>query len=159
LDSESVEALKLQISSLHEKLSKKTTGYTDDQVNDILAKAIKDETKKLNEEVTSLKEIIKNKDELIAALRNQSADYNKLTNLLTEATEKLSYSGQTVTGSEKVISDRPKIEEVFVDPATTFDGELESHIGVEAVKGPEKKQMDDKVNKLKNLLGDKLPKK
>lgn len=158
LDGELVETLKSQIALLQEQLSKKITGYTDDQVNNILAKTIKDETKKLNEEIASLKEIIKNKDELISTLKNQSADYNKLTTLLAETTRKLN-SGVVVPENVEVGPDRPTMEEVFVDPSTPADGELESHIGVDVVPGSEKKHMEDKANKLKNLLGGKLPKK
>lgn len=158
IDTELVEALKNQIVSLQEQLAKSSTkGYTDEQVNNMLAKVVKEETKKLNDEITSLKEIIKNKDELITTLKSQTADYNKLTVLLTEATKKLN-SGVVIPDEPIVESDRPAMEEVFVDPSTSNE-KLESHIGVETVKGTEKKQMDDKVNKLKNLLGGGLPKK
>ena len=157
IDTELVEALKNQIVSLQEQLAKSSTkGYTNEQVNNMLAKVVKEETKKLNDEIASLKGIIKNKDELITTLKSQTADYNKLTALLTEATKKLN-SGVAVSEETLVESDRPTMEEVFVDPSTPNE-ELESHIGVDTVKGAEKKQMDDKVNKLKNLLGGGLPK-
>jgi hypothetical protein len=52
-------------------------------------------------------------------------------------------------------SDRPKMETVFVDP---IEKEMiaEKHFEIEEVSVNEKIQLDDKVNKLKGLLG-KLP--
>lgn len=156
ISSELIEPLKEQITSLHDKLTnREINGYTDEQVNNMMEKVVREETKKLNDEIINLKEIIKNKDELIDALRKQDADYNKLTALLSEATKKLRSSGIVTEEHEP---GRPKMEEVFVDPTVPTDGMMESHIGIDATPGSEKQQMDDKVNKLKTLLGAKFPK-
>ena len=56
--------------------------------------------------------------------------------------------------------DRPKMENIFVDPLDKDSGDnLESFIKVEDISKKEKEDISNKVNKLKNLIGGKLPSK
>lgn len=155
VDSELVSTLKEQVSLLQDKLdSIKSDGrYSSDQVNEMMAKVVKEETinlhsriKSLEENISSLKEIILAKDQIISDLKSQSIDYNKLTGLITEASLKIN----SVDG--EVVTDRPTMETVLIDPVDKHDDNVEKHIGVPEESG-EKEQMDKKVNKLKNLLG------
>jgi len=95
--------------------------------------------------------------ERIEDLKNKPDD-NKLTMLLSEATEKIErMAAQMVDGDPISLDpDRPQMEEVFIDPSS--DEKLESHINVEDVSSNKKEDMSNKVNKLKGLLG-KLPNK
>ena len=104
------------------------------------------------------------KDDTIEGLKEriedlkEKTDDNKLTMLLSEATEKIErMAAQMVDGAPIDLDpDRPQMEEVFIDPSS--DEELESHISVEDVSLDKKEDMTSKVNKLKGLLG-KLPSK
>jgi DNA repair exonuclease SbcCD ATPase subunit len=70
-------------------------------------------------------------------------------------------SRPVVVGSTEVEDpDRPKMEQIFVDPLEKDAGDgLKPNINIETTKldlSPQKEEMDDKVNKLRGLLG-KLP--
>lgn len=113
------------------------------------------------EKETECKKLVAAKEKLLADLRDQnkflveklceikeSSDpeiANKLTTLLLGITEKASI----------IESDRPQMETVFIDPLEGDAGEgLEAHIDVEEVSIEQKENIQDKVSKLKNLLGD-----
>ena len=66
----------------------------------------------------------------------------------------LSKTGARSESFIDVDSDRPQMEEVFIDPldASAGDG-LESHIKVEDVPIEEKEAIADKVDKLKSIMG------
>jgi hypothetical protein len=72
---------------------------------------------------------------------------DKLTTLLLEITEKTS-SNITIE------PDRPQIETVFIDPLEVGAGKgLETHIDVEEISIKQKENIQEKVSKLKDLLG------
>lgn len=163
-----VEELRSQINKLQEQLDKKinVVGYTAEQVNDEIMKAVKAETQKLQDrndalarEISSYVDIIKNKDILIQSLtNNQSISDSRLTELLAETNRKIENMVLQINSNQENIivdSDRPKMETIFVDP---IEGQrnVEKHFEVEDISVSEKVQMDDKVNKLRGLLG-KLP--
>lgn len=118
------------------------------------------------EKETECKKLIGAKEKLLIDLRDQNKSLveklceikessdpevtNKLTALLLEITGK--------TSSNAVIeSDRPQIETVFIDPLEINAGNgLEAHIDVKGISVLEKENIQDKVGKLRNLLG-KLP--
>jgi len=116
-------------------------------------------------EVASLKDVIKNKDEVIEQLKSTNfslgASEEKIVNLLTEATKKMENVAMASMSSSEYPgplgdSDRPKMETVFVDPIEK-DAEVEKHFEIlEDVSITQKEEMNNKVSKLKNLLG-KLP--
>ena len=77
-------------------------------------------------------------------------------------TDKIDRLTTVVTTSQDVDfqedPDRPKIKEVFVDPLDKNAGSnLESHIDIKNSSSKEKVKMDEKVEKLRSMLG-KLPK-
>jgi len=102
------------------------------------------------------------KDDIIDGLKDriedlkEKTDDNKLTMLLSEATEKIERMAAQIVDGAPIDLDpnRPQMEEVFIDPSS--DEKLESHINVEDVSLNKKEDMTSKVNKLKGLLG-KLP--
>jgi hypothetical protein len=178
-----VEELKNQIFNLQEQLEKKspTEGlYTSDQVNDEIIKAVKVETVNLSaknevlenkildlknnyeKEIHSLKEIIKNKEDIIQQLKDNKSSAgiseSKLVELLGEATKRIEEMSMNNQGLSKIDVDpnRPKMETIFVDPIEKTAPEIEKHFEIEDVATDQKDQMLDKVNKLKNLMG-KLP--
>lgn len=173
-----VEELRNQIAEL--KLQLKDTpqgGYTADQVNEEIEKAIKAETaelrakleikehsaRSLNTEISRLEAELVEKKETIKELRSQKpVTDNNVTALLAEATKKIEALSMQVlssTGQEAIVDpDRPQMETVFVDPIER-DSNVEKHFDVEKEDKTNKKdEMAGKVDKLKNLLG-KLPSK
>jgi hypothetical protein len=115
-------------------------------------------------EVASLKEIIKDKDLVIEQLKSTSTNVGmseeKLTSMFEEATKKLESMALASMASGEYSGplgeNRPKMEPVFVDPIEK-ESEVEKHLEIiEDVSITEKEEMNNKVSKLKNLLG-KLP--
>lgn len=110
----------------------------------------------LNNKVTSLKERLKSKNELIEVLKNEkeiSIDSDKIARIISEEIQKMS-----IRTNSGFINDRPQMEEVFIDPLDDNAGKsFKSYINIEDVSTNEKEKITDKVTKLKNLLGS-LPK-
>ena len=96
------------------------------------------------------------KDETIEGLRKDSDSMIKQliedhTRKMEELSNSLADKGYVITDQD---SDRPQIEEVFVDPLEADSGSgLEPHIDIEDVSINEKEAMKDKVNKLRDLIG------
>jgi rRNA-processing protein FCF1 len=177
-----IEELRHQITTLQNKLdSAPQGGYTAEQVNDEIEKAIKAETadlkakvkiaesevkglnQELNNTVKAYESRLKEKDDLIKELKERKPETdNNVTTLLAEATKKIEDMSRQIqfhqTG-EVIDADRPQMETVFVDPIEK-ESKVETHFGVEIedVSITKKEEMNDKVGKLKNLLG-KLPSK
>ena len=109
--------------------------YTEEEVNDKVIKALEKELStntevvKLKEKLKSLEVLLVSKEELIVALSKSSSTYNSVT---------------TTT------YDKPVIEETVVDP-TDNKVKIKSYI---KIKEEIKENMNDKVDKLKNILGD-----
>lgn len=106
-------------------------------LKDQIAK-LNEETKKteeLKKEIAVLEQKIAGKEELITALKSRPA----------------------IVGDEIVDPDRPQMEQVFIDPLEEGAGDgLESHIDIKEVT-PEGDKVDDKIHKLRDLIGNKLP--
>jgi len=174
--------LKNQITFLQKQVEEEPTIhedlYTPEQVDEEIIKAIKVETTDLKvkvgvlegknkelinghkKEVASLNNTIKDKEALIKQLRetqSSSVDENKLTSLLNEVTRKIDDISVASQALPQTSADpgRPKMETVFVDPIED-EKKIEAYIEIEDISINEKEQMDDKVNKLKNIMG-KLP--
>ena len=116
------------------------------------------------------------------AITNQNTDLNnKIKRLNEELVEnrelkkQIAVLEQTLTGKEELIEtlktrpaiindqiiedpDRPKMEEVFIDPLEKDEGKgLKSYIDIEDVTPEGADAVDGKVDKLRDLLGKKLP--
>ena len=173
-----IDELRNQIAELKRQISDAPKGgYTVDQVNEEIEKAIKAELSEirakleikehnirgLNKEIARLESELVEKNKTIKELRNQKpVTDNNVTALLAEATKKIEALSTQVlnsTGQEAIIDpDRPQMEAVFVDPIER-DSKVEKHFDVEKEdKTNKKEEMAGKVDKLKNLLG-KLPSK
>ena len=92
----------------------------------------KKETKELSNKVVALEAKLEAKDEVISALKSR-----------------------TVGEGEVFVEDsnRPEMKTVFIDPTEAGQNRMESHIKVEEESITAKADIDDKVNKLKNLIG------
>lgn len=97
---------------------------------------LKDELKSVEElkkEIAVLEQKIEGKDELILTLKSRPS----------------------IIGDEVIDPDRPQMEQVFIDPLEEGAGDgLESHIDI---KETEADEVSGKVDKLRDLLGNKLP--
>jgi uncharacterized coiled-coil protein SlyX len=142
--SELIASLRAQIELLTKQLES-SKDLVAENVNKELSSAIKEETANmkakyelevagLSEEIKGLKELLKSKDETIALLK----------------------SGISSTGDVR-FSDGPAMEEVFIDPIDK-ESVLEKHIVVKEVSGRAKDKLNEQKNKLRNILGGKLPK-
>lgn len=156
-----IDELRSQISKLQEQLDNKSNiyGYTPEQVDEEIVKAVKFETLNLRTqheiEKSKLQNKIESLEETIQQFKDNQNNNSGLTeerimSLLSEATKNLSINIDT-----SVKSDRPQMETIFVDPIEK-EINVEKHFEVREEPMNEKIQLDDKVNKLKGLLG-KLP--
>lgn len=175
-----IKDLKDEISNLREELqndsNKKTGMFTAEQVDEDINKTVsgvveeltikhKDE---LEKKETECKNLIGVKNELLNDLKDQnkfltkelckiketdnSEVLNRLTTLLSEVTKNTNQVSVNKNALKNM--ERPKIQSVFIDPLETDAGAgLESHIDVEEVSVVQKENTQDKVDKLKNLLG------
>lgn len=168
-----VNLLTLEINELREKLrivennnkNLFTAEQVDNDINKIVGKTIEELTTKyedkLKQQQNNFDGIIDVKNILVSELKDQnkfltkelcemkSTDdpeiLNKLTALFAEVTEK--------TSSSKSV--RPQMGTVFIDPLEDGAGDgLEAHIDIKDSPVTQKGNVQDKVNKLKNLLGD-----
>jgi hypothetical protein len=107
-------------------------------------------------------------------LKNNIEQLKQNENIITELKKQIAVLEQTITGKEELIvalktrpiavteetedPNRPKMEKIFVDPLEQGAGDkLRSNIKIKNMdQQEEKEQVDDKVSKLKSLLG-KLP--
>lgn len=143
IDSSVVNSLRDQIRELQEQLlnSPRNSDYTDEKVNNLLKEALKDQALMYENTINSLKLIITSKDELIQSLKEQIST-NKLTSVISD------------TYSDGNTNVRPTIGTVFIDPIDSSDN-VESFISIDSSQNSDSSQINDKVNKLKNLLGSK----
>lgn len=144
--------------------------YTKEQIDDILNKVLEESSLELEKkyivEINSLKEIILDKkNELINSNKmiselNQKLDKKDL--LIADLTNKIVKGAVMVaskdhTQSEQV-DDRPSMEQVFIDPTKKgAENDFKSHI-VTKEEVSTKQPIAFNINKLKALMGNKLPK-
>lgn len=134
---ELLDSLRAQIKLLQEQL--KSSTVSDKELNDEIATVIKKETAKhieriniLENENILLKTKIENSEILIEQLKQiKVADAKQVT----------------------IDTERPKIEESFIDPIEKDFNNVESHIETKETVGMSKEDVVDKVGKLKKLLG------
>jgi hypothetical protein len=112
--------------------------YTVDDFNKEITKALEKEVKVLRKqyeaEIGHLKALLDAKDEVIEILKNKQ--------VIVKASD--------TAEANSIPSDRPAIDNEVIDPSDT-NTKLESHINVETTT--QKVNMNDKLNKLKSILG------
>lgn len=150
------EALRINISNLSESLNEEKNIHKKD-----LEKALKDMESRYNNTISSLEDRLKlaedrvaEKDGKLEELKVERNDTVK--RMLEEYTRKLDELTKTISIEKLGVDDpdRPKMEEVFIDPLEADAGsDLESHVEIEDVSLAKKKNMKGKVDKLKNLMG------
>ena len=131
---ELIESLQAQIKLLKEQ----PTSIVDEKINDEIIKVVKEETIKYKEQINKL-ELENNK--LKDSLNNKDILIEQLKRISSSAVE------------ASPVSDRPEIEESFIDPIEKDLNNVESHIDTEETIGMSKEDMTGKVDKLKKLLG------
>lgn len=157
-----IEELRSQIKVLTDRLEQKPV-FTNEQVNNEISNAIKEETaflkekfaseiSLLKEEIVNLKRIIDNKNKFIEELI--SGESNTMNKLSSKLAELVNTGNHVSTYCESV--DRPAMNTVFVDPIDKAI-EVETHIDIKEISSTvKKKDLDEKTKKLRNILG-KLP--
>lgn len=110
-------------------------------------------------EVDALKDKITDREDTISSLKSQGTvsgvSEERLVELLGEATKKIEEMAKMIPAAAHDVasdSDRPAMDEVFVDPSESDDS-YEYKIEVEDVSHKKKDDMANKVNKLKSLMG------
>ena len=175
-----IDALQRKIEDLAFKASTKEGGYSAEEVNEAVIKAVNEEVSKLKDkhdfekeklqnkitqleerielstkaheqEINNLKDIIKTKDDLISQIKELSdISDNKLTSLLKETTEKIGNMVYNQGDSQPIEEDRPQMEAVFVDPIEK-ESKTENHFELDKVHKDEKDKVNNKLGKLKGL--------
>ena len=110
---------------------------------------------KLETQNEALKEIFKNKEEFVGMLKeNKNIGSSELMELISKQIGQLTNAIEL----KKVVLDpnRPKMKDVIIDPVEKMNN-FESHIKIKNVSSDKEVDMGAKVNKLKSLIGDKLP--
>jgi ribosome recycling factor len=166
-----INELKNEIIRLTEELQRQPSGgYTGEQMDNEIRSAVTDAVKDLKKEIKNYHKQekqflvdIKEKDKELEKIKDK---YSKeIKNLLKEHSEKLEKLTMSIMKSGRHImveeedqeDDRPKIEQVFIDPLEKDAGkELKPFLDVKDISTDEKENMFDKVDKLKDILG-KLP--
>jgi TolA-binding protein len=133
-----VDSLKAQIKLLKDQ--PETKPFTDEQIDDEIIKAVKEETVKYRERI------------------NELENENSMLKINIQNKEILIEQLKQVKGSMGIIEtenepDRPKIKTSFIDPIEKDFGNVETHIKTKEVAGDGKENMFDKAAKLKKLLG------
>jgi len=131
--------------------------FTGEEVDNKIIEAVKDINlkvkelelinKNLTERIDNLNLIIKDKDVII----NNLTDIN---NKFSDTISKFHSNGKIIESEDDVIDmDRPVMESTFIDPIESKEDDLVSHIIVKDISNEEKEDVNNKVNKLKNILG------
>ena len=174
-----IEALQTKVEELT-KATTKTSDFSTDEINEIIIKAVKEETTKLkdkhdiekeklqnkitqleerietskkahDQEITYLREAIKTKDDLITQIKEVSnLSDNKLTSLLKETTEKIGNIVYSQGDAVPTEDSRPQMETVFVDPIDK-ESKTENHFILDKVQKDAKDKLNNKLGKLKGL--------
>ncbi len=161
-----IRELRTQITQLTQELGKKPAsggGFSAEEVDDEIRKAVvgaiketKDNIKnKINKLTNRNIELEKELTVLKSALNAEDSDD---VTTLTRKIEELTMVVAASRGGEiELDPDRPKMEEVFVDPISKDAGkDLESHVNIKDSSSKEKVNVNEQVDKLKGLIG-KLP--
>ena len=117
--------------------------------NDELSKQVGDmieDLKKKKERIRSQEEELDSRKDIITSLEAKLEAKDEVINVL---------KSRTIGEGEVFVEDpdRPSMETVFIDPTEQGKHKLKSHINVEDVAITAKEEVDEKINKLKNLIG------
>lgn len=146
------------------KLNNNNKGLTDEidrlksELSSVIKQSdlgIKDSVTGYEKKIANLETKIRNRDEVIDEFKSdESREINELTKKVEELTMAVAAAQEIQVDIDP---DRPQIEEVFVDPLEKDAGsKIEAHINIEDTSLDEKIKVDEKVNKLRDMLG-KLP--
>ena len=161
-----IKELRTQITQLTQELVKKPPAggeFSADEVDDEIRKAVAgavDETKVcFGEEINKLTNRNVGLEKELAVLKSalKAKDTDDVTALARKIEELTMAVAASKGGEIELDPDRPKMENVFVDPLSKDAGkDLESHVDIKDSSPKEKVNVDEQVDKLKGLLG-KLP--
>lgn len=132
---ELLESLRSQIKLLQDQLD--SSAVSDKELNDEIADVIKKETAKHRERIN----ILENENSVLKSTIQNSE-------MLIEQLKQIK-----MVDTESSVYNEPEIDPVFVDPIEKDLEPIESHIEVETELTIGKKDISDKVSKLKELLG------
>lgn len=163
--SEDIKELKAEITKLVSSGISVASGYTQQQVDDMLNEAIEEVSVDLEKKY--VQEIKQLKDKLLVAsneIQKLSGTLDKKDKVIIDLTTKITDLANrpvTVVQSNKAATeeerDRPSMNESYIDPAKKgAEDKMESHVKIKEIKS--KANTGANINKLKNLMG-KLPKK
>ncbi len=153
--------LKEQVALLtQEQTNGRKSGFTNEQLDEEIIKAVKAETRELDSVITELKSKIKYiEEEHIKECESLKQTYDRevesLRILLKDKDDFIAQLKQTkiVTNDGKENNNFDDIDPVFVDPIEEDFTPLEEHVNVDTDLIITKKDIDNKVGKLKKLLG------
>ncbi len=161
-----IKELRTQIAQLTQELIKKPPAggeFSADEVDDEIRKAVAgavDETKVgFGEEINKLTNRNVGLEKELAVLKSalNAKDTDDVTALARKIEELTMAVAASKGGEIELDPDRPKMENVFIDPLSKDAGkDLESHVDIKDSSPKEKVNVDEQVDKLKGLLG-KLP--
>lgn len=157
---ELIVSLKAQVELLKRQAT--TKGLTGEQVDEEIIKAVKEETAKHRKYVKDLKKIVKKYEETVRTLENdviqlKGSIENK--DVLIEQLKQIKVVApaekfDTDTDTDTVADyDEVEIDPVFIDPIEKDFEPLEEHLDIDTTLTVTKKGMNEKVGKLKALLG------
>lgn len=152
--SELIVSLKAQVGLLKKQAQTTTKGLTGEQIDEEIIKAVKEETAKHRKYVKELKKVVKKHEASIRVLENEAiqlkgAIENK--DILIEQLKQIKVAAPAEK-SESVY-DEIGIDPVYVDPIEKDFEPLEEHLDIDTTLTVTKKGMNEKVGKLKALLG------
>ena len=148
-----VDELRSQIGILTDKLSnvQSTSVYTDEQVNEALAKSIKAEVETIN--IKHDLELSKFKNE-VSNLNSKIDSLNEIIKIKDDIINQLKTSGISNIEAGAGLPNAPVMENVFIDPIDR-ESNVEKHIDI--ISEINREKIDEKTKKLKSIFGGKSP--
>jgi len=131
--------------SVQDPSKKFTAEEFDDELNKQVGDMIED-LKKNKDRIGSQEEELDSRKDIITTLEAKLEAKDEVISVL---------KSRTIGEGEVFVEDedRPSMETVFIDPTEEGKHKLKSHINVDDVAITAKEEVDDKINKLKNLIG------
>lgn len=165
-----LEHLQDELKGMTPTMSSNGAGYSKDQVHEMINESISEVSveleKKYVEQIEHLNNELKSKDIVISQLTSTVTKLedtlDKRDNMIMELTNKVTAIGSRgyVAQPTEEIEDsaRPSMDKVFIDPsAKGAEKKFESHMKAREEKST-KSSVSSSVDKLKSLMGTKLPK-
>ncbi len=123
----------------------------------LLDHTLKLRDKEIDKKNVEIKKLESKNVELETVKDSMDSDMGGLKEMLAETTKKMeTLMAISHEGTDYQDPDRPQMEEIFIDPIEREE-RFETFIDVRDVDETSKVSMDEKVNKLKSLFGDKIP--